>query len=252
MAASSVMPRRVGLHIEDGVGDGAQGHLPVGEQQGRVIGAVAQVHHHLLHVDRPALREHAVAEDRADERWRPARPGALEVVAGHALVDAQQPEHPVVVLAHVGLDRLRGRVIGGRRDEEVALEPLVERAGRVEERAAVGAHEDRCPDDGQRLVGETDDARVPAEGLDARHLVAAPVEQVGRLLVLGRRWHPGPAGPGLPRRPRRPARPRGAAHPAPTSTTAPAPAGASPPRTAAWSRHARSSSSSGVMSLDSV
>ena len=69
--------------------------------------------------------------------------------------------------------------------------------------------------------------RSRQNSLDARHLVAAPVEQRRWLLVLARRWRPGPAGPGPPRRPRRPARPRGAAHPAPTSATAPVPGGAS-------------------------
>ena len=111
---------------------------------------------------------------------------ALEVVAGHRLVDREEPEHPVVVLAQVGLGLLGRPVLGDRRDREERLLALVERTRRIEHRAAEGAHEDRRPADLERLVGEAHDRTVHHEVLDPDHLVAAELEDVVRLRV-GRR-----------------------------------------------------------------
>ena len=74
-------PVAVDLRVDDRVGDRAQVELPVDEQQRRVVRAVADVHHHLGHVDGPALGEQAAGEDRPDDRRAAVRVDALEVVA---------------------------------------------------------------------------------------------------------------------------------------------------------------------------
>ena len=156
------------------------------QQQRRVVRAVADVHHHLRDVDGPALGEQAAGEDRPDERRAAVGVDALEVVAGDRLVDGQQPEHPVVVLAQVRLALLLGPVVGHRGDREERLLALVERPGRAEHRAAEGAQEDRRPLDLERLVGQADQVVLGAERLDPGVLGAAEVEQVVGLRVLQR------------------------------------------------------------------
>ena len=154
------------------------------EEERRVVLGEPEVHHHLGHVDRPALGEDAAPEDRRGQRRRAVAVDALEVVAGHRLVDRQQLEHPVVVLAEVRLGLVRRPLLGDRRHREERLLAAVERTRRVEHRPAERAQEDRRPADVERLVGEADDVALAAERLDPAQLRAAEVEDVvgGRML----------------------------------------------------------------------
>ncbi len=97
-------------------------------------------------------------------------------MAGHRLVNRQQPEHPVVVLAEIRLGLLGGPIVGDRRHGEERLLALVERSGRVEHRATERPHENRRPTDLERVVGQADEIAVPAERLDPTELLAAEVE----------------------------------------------------------------------------
>ncbi len=74
---------------------------------------VADVHHHLGHVDGPALGEDAGAEDGARQRVASVRPGQLEVVTRDGLVDGEDPERAAVVLAQHRLDLALGPDSGG-------------------------------------------------------------------------------------------------------------------------------------------
>ena len=107
-------------------------------------------------------------------------------MARDRLVDRQQAEHAVVVLAEVRLALLLGPFVGHRRDREERLLAFVERAGRAEHRAAERAEEDRCPLDLEWFVGQSDQVRLGAEGLDPSVLRAAEIEQVVRLRMLER------------------------------------------------------------------
>ena len=156
----------------------------MGEHLGRVIGAVADVHHHLRHVHRPALGEDPGAEDaRASEAHRFDQ-RQLEVVAGHRLVDRQQPQRAAVVLAQERGDLVVGQLVGRRRDREEAVEALVQRPGWDEHRAAEGPQERRRPDDLERLVRKADEVALADEVLDVPMLLAAEVEQLGGLRVV--------------------------------------------------------------------
>ena len=200
----------------------AQVELPVDEHQRRVIGSVADVHHHLGDVDRPALGEYARLEDGAHLRIAPVRVGELQVVARHRFMDGEQPQHAAVVLAQVGLAALIAPVVRHWRDGEERVEAAVERAGRNEHRAAEGAQEARRPHDLQRLVGQANQVALGDERLDPLVLgtreARAARRPAGGLL----RSRPAPAARSAPRRP-------ASAHPAPRSATARGPAAASRP-----------------------
>ena len=123
---------------------------------------------------------------------------ALEVVAGHRLVDREESEHPVVILAEVALDLLGRPVLGDRCDAEERFLGLVERARRVEHRSAERPQEYGRPHDLERFVGHAEDVPLAAERLDPPELRAAEVEEVLRLLVLsGDRVEDRPDGLGL-------------------------------------------------------
>ena len=228
--------------VDDRVRHRAQVELPVGQHERRVVGAVADVHHHLGHVDRPALGEDAAPEHRSDDRRVAVRIGALEVVAGHGLVDREQPQHPVVVLAEVALGLLGRPVLGDRRDREERLLALVERTGRIEHRAAERAQEDRRPADLERVVGEADELALAAERLDPGELGAAPVEEVLGPAGCSAAIASSTAADERRRRPPAPSRP--GSRPA----TARRPAGPSPPGRPTYSRSARSRTRAGVSS----
>jgi hypothetical protein len=172
--------------VDDRVRDRAQVELPVDEQERWIVRAVADIHHHLRDVDRPALGEQAAGEDRPGERRTTVGIDALEIVAGNRFMDRQQPEHPVVVLAQVRLALLIGPVIGHRRDREERLLTLVERAGGAEHRATERAQKDRRPLDLERLIGKTDQVLLRAERFDAGVLDPTEVEQVIGCRVLER------------------------------------------------------------------
>ena len=93
-------------------------------------------------------------------------------MTGHRLVDREDPEMPVVVLAEPALGLLRRPVVGDRGDAEERLLALVERAWRIKHRAAERAQEDGCPHDLERLIRETDDVVLATEGLDVGQLLA--------------------------------------------------------------------------------
>ena len=233
-------PVAVDLRVDDRVGDRAQVELPVREQERGIVGAVAGVHHHLGDVDRPALGVQAAAEDRPDERRAAVGVDPLEVVPGNRLVDRQQAEHPVVVLAQVRLTLLVGPVVGHRGDREERLLAPVQRPRRDEHRATEGTQEDRRPLDLERLVGQADQVALAAERLDPGVLRAAEVEQ---------RPRPSDA----PRRRRRARHGRSAPSSSGTgplrdtrSATASVASRTSSPRTATYSRSASARIRSGV------
>ena len=87
--------------VDEGVDDGAQVELPVDQQERRVVGVEAHVHHDLGHVDGPSLDEHAAAEDGAHRRRTAVRVDELEVVARRSLVDRGQRKLPIVLLGQV-------------------------------------------------------------------------------------------------------------------------------------------------------
>ena len=168
---------------------------------------------------------------------------ALEVVARDRLVDAQQPEHPLVVLAEVRLALLVGPVVGHRRDREERLLALVERPRRREHRAAERAQEDRRPADLERLVGQADDVALAAERLD-------PGESPRGTSRAGRRPSGARRRPRRARRGRSRPRRRGAAGRRTRSATGRAPAGPSRRGPAAYSRSAAARMRSGVSASD--
>ena len=124
-------PVAVDLRVDDRVGDRAQVELPVDEQQRRVVRAVADVHHHLGHVDGPALGEQAAREDRPDERRAAVGVDALEVVA-RAPPRGCVSSRSIRSLSSRRFDsRCSSRpVVGHRGDREERLLALVERPGR--------------------------------------------------------------------------------------------------------------------------
>ena len=152
------------------------------EEERGIVGREPGVDHDLGDVDGPTFREHAAAEDGPRQRRRPVRVDTLEVVARHRLVDGEEPEHPVVVLAEIALGLLGRPVVGDRGDREERLLALVERSRRVEHRPAERPQEDRRPADLERLVGQPDEVVLAAERLDPAELGAAEVEG-----LLGRR-----------------------------------------------------------------
>ncbi len=156
----------------------------MGEHLGGVVGAVADVHHHLGDVHRPALGEDPGAEDGPGQRLASVRPRQLEVVAGRRLVDRQDSQRAAVVLAQHRGDLVVGPIVGRRRDREEAVEALVQRPGRDEHRAAERPQERRRPDDLERLVRQADEIALANEVLDVPMLLAAEVEQLGGLRVV--------------------------------------------------------------------
>ncbi len=103
---------------------------------------------------------------------------------GRRLVDGEDLQSARVVLAKHRGDLLIGPVLARRGDREEAVEPLVERAGWDEHRAAEGAKERRGPDDLERLVGKADEVAFLDEGLDALVLVTTEVEELVRPRVI--------------------------------------------------------------------
>ena len=110
----------------------------------------------------------------------------MEVVAGDRLVDRQEPQLPVVVLAQVALHLLRRPVLVHRGDGEERLLALVERPWRVEHRATEAAQELRRPPDVERLVDERDHVVVAAERLDPGELRDAHIEELVGAGVIAR------------------------------------------------------------------
>ncbi len=113
--------RGVDADVDQRVDHAPQVVLPMRQHQGRIVGAVPGIHHHLGHVDGPTLGEDAASEQRPGDRRAAIRVDALEVVAGHRLMDRQQAEHPGVVLPERRFCLLGGPVIGDRRDREDRL-----------------------------------------------------------------------------------------------------------------------------------
>src|SRR4051812_45016518 len=99
-------------------------------------------------------------------------------MAGHGLVDREQPKLARVLFAEVRFDLLRSPLVAGRRDREERLLTLVERSRRIEHRAGVVAQELGRPADLERLVGETDQVLRTAEVLDPLELGAAEVDEL--------------------------------------------------------------------------
>jgi hypothetical protein len=172
--------------VDPGVDHAAQVELPMDQEERRIAPAVPGVHHHLRDVDRPALVVDAAAEDRPDPGRHAVRVDALEVVAGHGLVDRDEPEHPVVALPELRLGRLRRGVVRDRGDEVHRLLARLERPRRVQHRLAEPAQEERRPLDHERLVGERDDVVLADECLDPAELGDAEVEQLVPARVLDR------------------------------------------------------------------
>ena len=128
---------------------------------------------------------------------------ALEVVAGHRLVDDEQLHLARVHLAQVR-ELLVGRpVLGHGRDREERLLAVVERPRRVEHRAAERAQELRRPVDDERLVDEPDDVALAAERLDPRQLVACSTPRARPRRDARSRSRRGRGARGRPRRPAR-------------------------------------------------
>ncbi len=101
-------------------------------------------------------------------------------------MDREEAEHPVVVLAQVGLALLRRPVVGDRGDREEGREAPIEHARRDEHRPTECPQERRRPADVERLVDDADDVVLRAERLDPRVLLPTEVEQGGGVLVLVR------------------------------------------------------------------
>ena len=154
------------------------------QEKRRVVRPVADVHHHLRDVDGPALGEQAAGEDRPHDRRTAVGIDALQVMARHRLVDRQDPKHPVVVLAQVGLALRLGPVVGHRGDREERLLASFQRPGRRQHRAAERTQKDRRPLDLERFVGQAEEIALHTECLDPGVLRTAEVEQVLRIRVL--------------------------------------------------------------------
>ena len=101
---------------------------------------------------------------------------ALQVVARYRLVDRQDTQHPVVVLAQVGLALRLGPVVGHRGDREERLLAPFQRPGRRQHRAAERTQKDRCPPDLERFVGQVEEIALRTERLDPGVLRTAEVE----------------------------------------------------------------------------
>ena len=154
--------------------------------QRRVVRAVADVHHHLGHVDRPALGEQAAAEDRPDDRRAAVRVDALEVVA-------RAPPRGWSAAGASGRCPRAGSTRAAPRDQSSGIGVIAKNAfwplssgpgddsiAPPNERRKTGVQLDL-----ERLVGEADEVALAAERLDPGVLLAAEVEQVVGLRVLG-------------------------------------------------------------------
>ena len=131
-ASSSVMPAVWIPTSISAFATAPQVVLPMGQQQRRVVRAVPGVHHHLGHVDRPALGEDAAPEDRPGDRRAAVGVDALEVVArapprGSSAAGASgRCPRGAYDSACSG-----GPVVGDRRDREDRLLAALERPGRA-------------------------------------------------------------------------------------------------------------------------
>src|SRR6185436_7277147 len=135
-------------------------------------------HHHLRYVHRPAFGEGTAPEHRASQRLAVVRRVELEIVAGDRFMNSGQALTAVVVLPHLRFDGFGSLCFVGRGDEVKAVLALVERTGRGQKSATVRTHEDRRPDDLQRVAGQADDAALAAKRLDALDLFLVPFEQL--------------------------------------------------------------------------
>src|ERR1019366_2722010 len=109
-------------------------------------------------------------KDSPNERWAAVGIGPLEVVAGHGLVDREDPDHSVVVFAEVAFGLLGRPVSGDWGDRKETLLATVEGTWPVEHRAAEGTQEDRRPADLEGLLGQPDEILQAAEVLDPEEL----------------------------------------------------------------------------------
>ena len=139
-------------NIKECIRNTAEIELPMDQLKRLVAVAEPLIEHHLRHIDRPALSEHARAERGAKRAVGLVRRCELQVVARDRFMNGEEGEHPIVIFAKHGLHlRRRGVIWWWRHIEETHL-TLIQRSRRVEEGAAVRTQEARGPGDLQRLL----------------------------------------------------------------------------------------------------